>query len=849
MPRWVRGGQRGHAVLKRASTAARPWTIASAVSGVLAGTVSAQAPPVPASAGPQLEEIIVTAQKREENLQSVPVSIQALDSKRLQELQVSKFDDYLKYLPSLSSQSYGPGQSQLYVRGVTNGGDGLQVGSQPLVGLYLDEQPVTTIANNLDVHIYDIARVEQLSGPQGTLFGSSSMAGTVRLITNKPDPRSFAAGYSLTGESLRSQMGGTVEGFVNVPLSDNTAIRLVGFSEHDAGYINNVPGPQQFYATSGIERSNAGLVKPHYNDVDAYGGRAALKVNLDSGWSIMPTAMAQHTKANGQFSFNPALGDLNVARYTAESSQDRWWQAALTIQGQIANFDVIYSGGYLHRTFESVSDYSEYSYFYDSYYHNSFSGTACPAPQPDPQHPDPGYASYCESYYGDNFRDNQGNLISPAQSTVTRNVFSKQSHELRLSSPKDRRFRFVAGLFFQRQTGEPRDEYRIKDLAAAYSVTGQPGVIYLNSQDRLDKDQAAFTELSYDLTPKLTATVGVRYFKYTNSVHGFFGYNGLTNFSYDLGPDVDTGEEVFAGYFLGASGENLCTTAPDPTNPVRPCININNVVSDHGETHKFNLTYKIDDARMIYATLSTGFRPGGVNRVRSRPPYTPDYLTNAKVGWKTGWLDRRVRFNGAVFLERWKDAQFAISGQNGITEILNAGRAEIRGVESDLQWAVSRDFTLSASATWLHTELKTNACNKASADFSCSEPGNSLLAPAGSRLPVSPRLKANLIARYQFPFAGADAHLQAALVSQTDVVPALEVASAQILGNQPAYSSVDITGGLERGNWSAELYIDNAFDKRGEQSRYSACSPSVCTNTYVWPIRPRTIGLNFSQKF
>jgi len=251
----------------------------------------------------------------------------------------------------------------------------------------------------------------------------------------------------------------------------------------------------------------------------------------------------------------------------------------------------------------------------------------------------------------------------------------------------------------------------------------------------------------------------------------------------------------------------------------------------------------------MYGTLSTGFRPGGVNRVRSRPPYTPDYLTNLEIGWKTSWFEHRVRFNGAVFLERWKNAQFAISGQNGITEILNAGRADIRGLESDLHWAVSNDFTLSASATWLDTELKTNACNMASVDFSCSETGNYQLAPAGSRLPVSPRIKANLIARYQFPLAGRDAHLQGALVSQSDVVPALEVANVQILGKQPAYSSFDFTAGLAHERWTAELYLDNAFDRRGEASRYSACTPSICANTYIWPIKPRSIGLTFSQKF
>lgn len=817
----------------------RPWPLASAISAILASTATAQTAPEPSSVSPQLEEIIVTAQKREENLQSVPVSIQALDTKKLEELQVARFDDYLKYLPSLSSQNYGPGQSQLYVRGVTNGGDGLQVGSQPLVGLYLDEQPVTTIANNLDVHIYDMARVEQLSGPQGTLFGSSSMAGTVRLITNKPDAKAFAAGYTLSSESIRGQLGGTIEGFVNLPVSDHAAVRLVGYTEHDAGYINNVLGPPETYATSGLARSNANFVRPHYNDVDTHGGRAALKLDFDSGWTVMPTAMAQQTKANGQFSYNPALGDLNVARYIAESSEDRWWQTALTVQGKISNFDLLYSGAYLHRTFDSVSDYSEYSYFYDAYYHNTFSGSTCPGSP---------YVSYCESYYGDNFRDANGNLISPAQSTVTHNLFSKVSHELRLSSPKDRRFRFVAGLFLQRQVGHPRDEYRVQDLAPADSVTGLPGVIYLNSQDRLDKDSAAFTELSFDLTPRLTATAGLRYFKYTNSVYGFFGYNGLTNFSYDLGQDAGSGQEVYAGYFLGASGEDLCTGAPDPTNHVRPCINIDSVVSDHGETHKLNLTYKFSDERMVYATVSTGFRPGGVNRVRSRPPYTPDYLTNAEIGWKTSWLGRRVRFNGAVFLEKWRDAQFAIAGQNGITEVLNAGRAEIRGLESSLEWAASSRLTLSASATFLHTELKSNACNHASPDADCGTPDN-ILAPAGTRLPVSPLFKGNLIMRYQFPLARFDAHVQGALVSQSDVIPALEVANVQALGKQPAYSSFDFTGGIERGRWAIGLYVDNAFDQRGEQSRYSACSPSVCTNTYVWPIRPRSIGFTFNQKF
>ena len=785
----------------------RPLTLASAISAILSGAASAQAPPV-SDTGVQLDEVIVTAQKRTENLQNVPVSIQALDSEKLANLQVSSFDDYLKYLPSLSSQSYGPGQSQLYVRGVTNGGDGLQVGSQPLVGVYLDEQPVTTVYNNLDVHIHDIARVEALSGPQGTLFGSSSMAGTVRIITNKPSSARFEAGYAVTADTVTAgRLGGTAEGFVNVPISDRMAIRLVGFGSREGGYINNVPGPAQTYPTSGITRSNAGLTKSRYNNVDTYGARAALRINLNDNWTITPSAMAQHQKADGQFGFAPGLGDLNVARYNPERSEDRWWQAALTVEGKVSNFDVVYAGGYIRRTFDNVADYSDYSYFYDA----SYVGGSTP------------------TYYGDKFRDDAGELISPAQTTVSRSLFNKQSHEIRVSSPQDARLRAVLGLFYQRQVAYPRDEYRVANLAAQYSVTGQPGVFYLNAQDRVDKDQAVFTELSYDVTDRLTLTGGLRYFKYRNTVFGFFGFNGLPDFNGNV----------------NASGEILCGAPPDPGNAQRPCINIDSLASGNGETYKANFTYKFSDERLLYATWSTGFRPGGVNRVQARPPYTPDYLSNIEVGWKTTWLDRRLRLNGAIFFERWKDAQFGITGANGITEIINAGRSEIRGVEADAQWAVTHDLMLSASGTWLDTELKTDACNVNVSPC----PSGEVLAPAGSRLPVSPKFKANLIARYQFQVGGFDAHLQGATVTQTSVLPTLEVAFAQALGSQPAYSTFDFAAGIERGSWSAELYVNNAFDRRGEQSRTSGCAPDVCTTFYAYPVRPRSIGLTFSQKF
>src|SRR5450432_2102755 len=225
-----------------------------------------------------LEEITVTAQKRTENLQDVPLSIQAFGNAKLQELGITSFDDYAKFLPSVSFQKVGnPSVEHTYMRGVSSGGDGNHSGSQPSVGMYLDEQPITTIDGNLNIHIYDIERVEALAGPQGTLYGASSQAGTILIISNKPDPSGFKAGYDVgVNQVAHGGVGYSVEAFINLPLTDVAAVRLVGWDVRDAGYIDNVHGAVQF-PTSGIVFDNSNFLKKDYNTVETKGGRAALK--------------------------------------------------------------------------------------------------------------------------------------------------------------------------------------------------------------------------------------------------------------------------------------------------------------------------------------------------------------------------------------------------------------------------------------------------------------------------------------------------------------------------------------------------------------------------------------------
>src|SRR5687767_11420680 len=203
------------------------------------------------------DDIFVTAQKRSENLQDVPIAITAIGTERLDELQINDFDDYARYIPSISIQSAGPGFSNVYFRGVASGENANHSASLPSVGTYLDEQPITTITGALDIHVFDIARVEALAGPQGTLYGASSQAGTIRIITNKPDTSGFYGEANVEVNSVaHGGIGYIGEAFVNAPLSDMAALRVVGWYKKDAGYIDNVPGSFHF-PTVDMEIDNA----------------------------------------------------------------------------------------------------------------------------------------------------------------------------------------------------------------------------------------------------------------------------------------------------------------------------------------------------------------------------------------------------------------------------------------------------------------------------------------------------------------------------------------------------------------------------------------------------------------
>ena len=797
------------------------WAGAPLASAVFAygGVAYAQQQP---QAGGMLEEVVVTAQKRSEDLQKVPISLSVLSTEKLDQLEVKSFLDYAAFLPSVTFKSAGPGQSQVFFRGISTGLENLHAGYLPSSGLYLDETPVTTIAGALDVHVYDIARVEGLAGPQGTLYGASSLSGTLRMITNKPDPSAFSAGYDVTGTKFgKGDGGGSIEGFVNIPLSDHAAVRLVGFYEHDGGYISNVYR-QVHWIQDNVTVDNAKSVKPNANTVDNSGMRAALKVDLNERWSVTPMLMAQYQKTNGDFAFSPKQGDLKIGDLRFPFNNDQWYLTSLTVNGKISDLDFVYSGSWHERKTDNLYDYSDYSLAYDFAYCNPIVPTAC----------NPIYSAW-------------GAGFDATQYTENDDYYTKMSHEVRLSSPADQRLRWVTGAFYQRQTDNLRAEFTLDGLAPAYWVHGQPNILYLSQQTRVDRDYAVFGDLTYDLTDKLKVSGGMRQFWVNNTLYGFFGYN-LAGSAASPPSAATNGEQLCA---LDALGNPIYA----PPGSDHPCVNTDKKVVESGETHRLNLTYQVDPDHMVYGTWSTGFRPGGNNRRPIAKTWRADTLANFEAGWKTAWFAHRLRFNGALFYERWKNAQTSIQGLQGITSIVNAGSAETKGMEFELDWLALDNLSIAASGTYVEAKITSDFCKPTPlgvAIAQCNAAG--LDAPSGSQLPSAPKVKANLTARYKFAVGNHDNFVQAAVVTQTSSTYGLELVPNAVIGDTPAYTTFDLSAGTGMNNWKLEAYIHNAADRRGELGRISECNDPAgyCYQNYhALPIAPRNFGIRFGQKF
>ena len=378
-------------------------------------------------------------------------------------------------------------------------------------------------------------------------------------------------------------------------------------------------------------------------------------------------------------------------------------------------------------------------------------------------------------------------------------------------------------------------------------MPGHPDTIWLTEQHRTDRDLALFTEIEYDLTDRLTFIGGIRGYKYKNSLIGFNGYG--------LG-------------FSGTTGEAACF-APASV-PNSPCTNLDSTIKNTGETHKLGITYDLDDDKMVYLTYSTGFRPGGANRRTPLPPYLEDKLVNYEAGFKTSWAENTFVLNGAAFYQVWNDFQFPILGLNGLTEVQNAASARIYGFEADMTWAPNDRFTLNGAMSIIDAELSKNFCGfnvngepftgcPAAVDdpMTLGDETAPPEAPKGQALPVVPKFKGTVTARYEFPLGGMTAHVQGSVSGQSSAPSNLLVADQAIVGDQEGFVLTDFSVGLRQDNWTLVAFVNNAFDERPDLVSFVACPIGTCGITgpggnngiYQGTAQPRTIGLRFGQDF
>ena len=785
--------------------------------GIL-GSVAAMSPQAVESQERQIEEVVVSATKKKENASDVPITVTALTEETLKEMNVSNFDEYIEYLPNVTSGGRGPGQSTIYIRGMAV--DPVNVflsaaqGSSPNVALYLDEQPIQVPGRNLDVYVADMERIEVLAGPQGTLFGASSQAGTVRLITNKPKFDVQEGGFNT---SLFDTAGGSrsyaFDGFLNVPISESWAVRGVVYQTKSGGYIDNVEGTWSgkgrgsFNSTAEFqEDKNTALVEDDFNDSSYKGFRLSSAYTINEDWDLLVTHVDQDITADGVFDYDPAIGDLKVSRFIEDTLEDSFNQTSITLEGRMGSLDAIYTGSLLERTADQTVDYSGYANvgaYLPYYVCNAYDYTVC------------GSATVQVELYDENQRT---------------------THEFRVSSNEfsDLPFSYTAGVFIDESELQTQNDYGyLGTLSAAANAGTYGGYIdntpipgawagnpnarpsqyrFFNDILRLEEQTSFFTEVTIPVSDKLDVLFGVR--KYDLDLD----FRGQSKFGY-RGANVSNGRDYDA--------------APHGTAP----LNLSDQIT------KFTLSYKPDADTLYYFTRSEGYRPGGFNRgggkASSNPAfpdvpltYATDDVINTEFGVKTLLLDGAMRLNASYYNIEWTDIQvsrFDPKNVSILTFVENAADADVSGLEADILWYPTDDITIASAMSYNSTEVTRIKAQIVE------------IAPVGSALPLSPDFQWNVRIRKDSELNGLPSYTQLAIKSASDSFSSLEKDKRY---SQSAYRTVDFAYGFEVNNTEIEFFIRNLTDERA-QLYYNDQDdiPRITTN------RPRNMGVRASYKF
>ena len=832
-----------------------------------------------------VEEIVVTARKKAESLQDVPLSVSALRESSLEELGVNVFEDYLLQLPSVTAGGAGPGTSTIYIRGLASTTPNLTTagvgGLAPNVSFYLDEQPLAQPGRNLDVYAADIGRIEVLKGPQGTLFGASSQAGVVRMITNKPVIGEASSNLEVESRYMSEGDSGAKFEFVsNMPLGDSTAARFVAYRDRRGGYIDQVAGTVDVsqsarFRTEGTVRDNGlpvssarkgfqqgadlsgvtmpsanAIVKEDANEVTYEGYRASLTHQINDSWDALVTIANQTIESDGVFFTDPALGDLEVQRFHNDTLEDEFDNMSLTIEGSIGDLEVVYAGAYTDRQSDQIIDYTDYL----------FVGQYLPY--------------YICDYYVTYTKFAPGNVPTGACGAPDMFVDSITdtevlTHEVRINAPISDNMSLTAGAFmsdlelkehnmftypgalesdigwgtnyaltdtsvYGYQALLSGGELKSKQYAAAGWHSGrgpyESPVQFINDVKRTDKQRGVFGELSIDMSDSVELTLGARWYDIKVDLEGSANASFSTGFG---GGDQQRFGTNLSAQFNGPGGNT--------GNPFLDSLDYPDKAETDGVIGKATLSWNKSDDVMYYVTWSEGFRPGLLNRPAGqstpdgsytvRPVTDSDEVTNYEFGWKSVLQDGRLRFNGSVFMVDVSGLQTTIFDPS-IANLFfsdNAADADITGLEGDfIYYPNIEGLMITGAFSLLDTEIKKS--------LTTSD------VVAGRDLAFAPGMQANVAARYEWGMSSGNlGHIQGQLTasdkSYSDII---EPNKAQ----QDSYSFVNIRAGISNDDWVAEIYIDNITDERAEIS-----NNFVFDRQRIAVIRPTTVGLRYKLNF
>lgn len=806
-----------------------------------------------------IETIVVTATKRAQNVQDIPASVQAISGAAIEEMGAHNSEDYMRFIPAVSFVSTTPGSNDIVFRGI-NIGLGSYIG-QAAASMYLDETSLTSSGSQPDVRMVDIAGVEALSGPQGTLYGDSAQAGILRITTHKPVMNEYQAIIeSGLRKGAHSDLSWDVSGVINLPLlEDKLAIRIVAERARDGGFIDNVlgntPDGHAYYWYDQViayqfpdwgTADNAHVVEDRWNGVDYLTARFSAKLNLNEDWSATFSMAHQQNEINGgDGGYNPFVGDLKTVNFNKYFREDKWDMYGLVLEGDLGWAQLVSSTSFFKRNIDNRYDDTVYGKYYSVLGCYSADGATASA------------ARYCTG------PELGSDVLSFSSYPEQQQKFAQ---EIRMSGQAGN-FDWLVGAYLEDSSvrwdgdfnGPSNFNYQDSLSLAYFEDELYPGEKFPNavapwgdSNDTSWKQYAVFGETTWHMSDKIHLTVGARWFQRENS-----------SFFKAFQPDKKLNPDFVSG---------LPSTAK--------------VGKDRQFVPKISLSYDINEDSMVYGLYTIGYRPGGTNRSRGDinrlvfpTVYNADKLTNYEIGSRNRFFDNKVQLNFTYYYMKWDDYQLQVvdpSFQGCTAEetvfcdqpwqsvVANSpGGAHTEGVEIDAIIQPTEGLKMGGNVNWL--SAKTDG------------PFEEANIAGGMSLPNVPKWKGSIYASYFWPVefvSGGEMFIRGQYTYQSEANNRLvngggELPTGSGLWANPrlvneAYGIADISAGLlaHDAGWEVSFYINNIADKRAQYqhstgqfdyqfSNTGAVSGGTPYSNYstVYTNRPREFGMRIKWSY